>query len=68
MIISEFFLISYTCRLRRFARKEKHSTDKSKSSEVTGESSGMAAIPEKEDAGDIIKESEDEGITFTLKY
>ncbi|GBO20666.1 hypothetical protein AVEN_38548-1, partial [Araneus ventricosus] len=53
-------LSSKSPRLRRFARKEKHSTDKSKSSEAAGESSGMTVILEKEDPGDIMREAEEE--------
>ncbi|CAL1271208.1 unnamed protein product [Larinioides sclopetarius] len=58
-------LSSKSPRLRRFARKEKHGTDKSKSSEAGGESSGMAVILEKEDPGDIFKDTEEEVHTET---
>ncbi|KAG8186575.1 hypothetical protein JTE90_020870 [Oedothorax gibbosus] len=52
-------LSSKSPRLRRFARKEKHVTDKSKSSDV-GESAGMSVILEKDDMGDAPKEPDDD--------
>ncbi|GFR10241.1 GRAM domain-containing protein 4 [Trichonephila clavata] len=52
-------LSSKSPRLRRFARKEKHTTDKSKASE-SGEPTGMTVILEKDDTNETTKELEEE--------
>ncbi|GIY10351.1 GRAM domain-containing protein 4 [Caerostris darwini] len=60
MTMPYFFLPYQDSKLRRFARKEKHTTDKSKSSDVVGESAGMTVILEKEDPTETIREVDEE--------
>ncbi|XP_015905700.1 GRAM domain-containing protein 4 [Parasteatoda tepidariorum] len=58
-------LSSKSPRLRRFARKEKHTPEKSKLPDI-GEGSGTTVTPEKEEAADVVKETEEGEIVTEL--
>lgn len=57
--ISQLFFFSLV-RLRRFVKKDKHSSDKSKLADIGEKPPGMCVIVEKEDSIDISKDIEDD--------